>query len=80
MPVILICQSIDHRIKGVVDLTSSQQVKGFHVELVADALLVRAGRGDQEEQRLLTGITGTFGKDIVEFSVWLSMNLIQNKT
>ena len=64
----------------MVDLTSSQQVKGFHVELVADALLVRAGRGDQEEQRLFTGVTGTFGKDIVEFPVWLGMNLIQNKT
>ena len=80
MPVIFICQSIDHGVKGVVDLTASQQVKGFHVELVADALLVRAGRGDQEEQRLLTGITGTFGKDIVEFSVWLGMNLIQHQT
>ena len=64
----------------MVDLTSSQQVKSFHVKLVADALLVRAGRGDQEEQRLLTGITGTFGKDIVEFSVWLGMNLIQHQT
>ena len=50
------------------------------MKLVADALLVRAGRGDQEEQRLLTGITGTFGKDIVEFSVWLGMNLIQHQT
>ena len=50
------------------------------MELVADALLVRAGRGDQEEQRLFTGVTGTFGKDIVEFSVWLGMNLIQHQT
>nr|DAY88116.1 MAG TPA: hypothetical protein [Caudoviricetes sp.] len=48
------------------------------MELVTDALLVRACRGDQEEQRLLTGITGTFSKDIVEFSVWLGVyaNLI----
>lgn len=75
-----ICQSIDHGVESVVNLAASQQVKGFHVELVTDALLVRACRGDQEEQRLLTGITGTFGKDIVEFSVWLGMNLIQNKT
>ena len=80
MPVIFICQSIDHGVKGVVDLTSGQQVKCLHVKLVTDALLVRAGRGDQEEQRLFTGVTGTFGKDIVEFPVWLGMNLIQNKT
>ena len=50
------------------------------MELVTDALLVRAGRGDQEEQRLLTGITGAFGKDIIELSVGLGMNLIQHQT
>ena len=46
VPVIFICQSIDHGVKCVVDLTASQQVKRLHVELVADALFVRAGRGD----------------------------------
>ena len=80
VPVIFIRQSVYHGVKGVVDLTSGQQVKRLHVQLVTDALLVRAGRGDQEEQRLLTGITGTFGKDIVKFSVWLGMNLIQHQT
>ena len=61
VPVILIGQAVDHGVESVVDLTSGQQVKCLHVEFVADALLVRAGRGDQEEQRLFTGITGTFG-------------------
>ena len=80
VPVILIGQTIDHWVKGVVDLTAIQQIKCFHVQFVANALFIRAGRGDQEEQRLLTGITGTFGKDIVEFSVWLGMYLIQHQT
>ena len=79
MPVIFIGQSVDHRVEGVVDLAVSQQVKGFHVQLIADALLVRAGRGDQEEQRLFTGITGTFGQNIVELAVGLGMDLIQHK-
>ena len=80
MPVILIGQTIDHRVKGVVNFPTVQQVKGFHVQLIADTLLVRAGRGNQEEQRLFTGVTGTFGQDIVELAVGLGMDLIQHQT
>ena len=79
MPVIFIGQSIDHRIECVVYLATGKKVKGFHVQLIADALLVGACRGDQEEQRLFTGITGTFGQNIVELAVGLGMDLIQHK-
>ena len=49
------------------------------MQLVADALLVGAGRGDQEVQRLFTGIAGAFGQDIIQLAVWLGMDFIQNK-
>ena len=79
MPVILVRQTVDHRVKGVVNLTAVQQIKCLHVQLVANALLIRTSRGDQEEQRLLTGITRAFGKDIVELAVWLGVYLIQDE-
>lgn len=79
MPVIFIGQSIDHRIECVVYLATGKKVKGFHMQLIADALFVGAGRGDQEEQRLFTGVTGTFGQNIVELAVGLGMDLIQHK-
>ena len=50
------------------------------MQFVADAFLVRAGRGDQEEQWLFTGITGTFGKNIIELAVGLGVNFIQNES
>ncbi len=34
----------------------------------------------RKEQRLLTGITGTFGKDNRRVFGWLGMNLIQHQT
>ena len=80
MPVIFIGQSIDHRVECVVYLATGKKIKGFHMQLIADALLVRAGRGDQEEQRLFTGITGTFGQDIVELAVGLGMDFVQHQT
>ena len=49
VPVILIGQAVDYRIKSMVNLAAVQQIKCFHVQFVADAFFVRAGRGNQEE-------------------------------
>ena len=50
------------------------------MQLVADAFLICSCCSNQEEQRLFSGIAGTFGQNIVELSVWLGMYLIQNQT
>ena len=78
MPVLVIPQTINHRVKGVVDLPAVQDVQCLGMQLVADALLVGTGRGDQEVQRLFTGVTGAFGQDIVELAVGLGMDFVQH--
>ena len=80
MPVIIVLQTVDDRIEGVVNLPSLQDIQCFHMELIADTFPVRPRCGNQEIQRLLTGIAGSFGKDIIELPVWLRMNLVQHKT
>ena len=73
VPVLIVPQSVDHRVKGVVDLPAVQDIQRLGVQLIADALLVGAGRGDQEVQRLFTGVAGAFGQDIVELAVGLGI-------
>ena len=63
----------------MVDLSAVQDVQSLHVQLVTDGFLIRTGCGDQEEQGLLSGITGAFGQDIVELAVWLGMYFVQHK-
>ena len=79
MPVLIVPEAVDHRVKGVVDLPAVQDIQRLGMQLVADALLVGAGRADQEVQRLFTGIAGAFGQDIVELSVGLGMDFVQNE-
>ena len=50
------------------------------MQFIADAVLVVAGCGDDEKERLLPGITGSFGQDIVELPVWLCVDFIKDKT
>ena len=62
----------------MVDLASLDDVLGFLVNLIADGLCIVAGRGDEEIQRLHTGIAGAFRHDIKEFAIWLGMQLIEH--
>ena len=47
------------------------------VKLITNGVGIISSCGNQKVQGLFSGITGTFGKNIVEFSVWLGMYLIQ---
>ena len=46
--------------------------------LIADAVSVRSGSGNQEIQRLHSGITGAFGHNIKELSVRLRVKFIEH--
>ena len=48
------------------------------MNFIADAVGVRSGCGNQEIQRLHSRITGAFGHNIKELSVWLSVQLIKD--
>lgn len=48
------------------------------MQFVADAVLVIARCGDDEKERLLPGITGAFGQDIVELPVRLGVDFIKD--
>ena len=62
----------------MVDLASLDDVFGLLVDLIADGLRVVAGRGDEEIQRLHTGITGALGHNIKELTVRLGVQLIEH--
>ena len=70
---LVIGKAVNYRIKGVINLPTCHDIQRFHVELVADALLIRPCGRNQEVQRLLTGIAGALGQNIVQFPVGLSM-------
>ena len=76
-PVVRLLCTVNNRIKGVVDLSSVNDVLGFLVYLIADGLRIVAGRGDKEIQRLHTGIAGAFCHDIKELAVRLRVQLIE---
>ena len=49
------------------------------MQLVADAVFVGASGGDDEEQRLLTGIAGAFGQHVIELAVGLGVYLVKHQ-
>ena len=49
------------------------------MQFITDALLIGTGGGDDEEQGLLTGIAGTFGQNIVKFSVGLCVYFVKDQ-
>ena len=49
------------------------------MQFITDTFLIRPGRGDDKKQRLLTGVTGAFGHDIIEFPVRLGVDLIKDE-
>ena len=70
-------QAIDHGVKGGILLPPCHQIQDLGVQFVANAVLVIARRGDDEKERLLPGITGAFGQDIVELPVWLGVDFVK---
>ena len=56
-----------------------QNVLCFLVNFIADAVGVRSGSGNQEVQRLHSGIAGTFGHNIKQLSVRLVVPNLGNR-
>ena len=50
------------------------------VNLPADAVAIRTGCGDQKEKGLLSCVAGTMGHNVIQQSVGLGMQLIENNT
>ena len=63
----------------MVDFASLDDVLGLLVDLVADGLRIVAGRGDEEIQRLHTGVAGAFGHDVKELAVGLVVPNLGNR-
>ena len=64
----------------MVDLATLNDIFCFLMYLIADGLRIIAGCGNEEIQRLHTGIAGAFGHDIKEFAVGLGVQLIEYHT
>ena len=63
----------------MVDFPASHDIQRLGVQLIADGFLIRACGRDQKVQRLLPGITGALGENIVQFPVGLGMDLVQHE-
>ena len=72
-------QAIDHGVKGGIFLPARHQVQGLCVQFIADAVLVVACRGDDEEEWLLPGIAGALGQDIIELAVRLGVDFVKDQ-
>ena len=72
-PIIILRCPIYDWIKGGVDLFAIQDVLGFLVLLVADAVGVGAGGCDQEVKRLGASIPTAFGHHVEERPVGLGV-------
>ena len=79
-PVILLGSAIDNRIEGRVNFSTFEDILCLLVGFVADGVGVGTGSGDQEIQRLHSGVTGAFGHNIKEFSIRLRVQLIKYHT
>ena len=77
-PIFRFICTINNRIESRIMLSAFQNVLCLLMYLIADAVSVRSGSGNQEIQRLHSGITGTFSHDIKELSVRLRMKLIKH--
>ena len=77
-PIVRFLRTVDDRIEGVVNLAPLDDVLCLPVDLIADGLRIVAGRGDEEIQRLHTGIAGALGHNIKELAVWLGVQLIEH--
>ena len=64
----------------MVDLPACHDIQRLGVQLITDALLIRTCGRDQEIQRLLSGITGALGQNILQLPVRLGMYLVQDES
>lgn len=62
----------------MVDLASLDDILCFLVDLIADGLCIVAGRGDEEIQRLHTGVAGAFGHDVKELAIGLRVQFVEH--
>ena len=76
-PVLGFICSIDNRIESRIMLSAFQNVLCLLMYLIADAVSVRSGCGDEKIQRLHSRITGAFGHNIKQLSVRLRMKFIK---
>ena len=77
-PVLGFIRAIDHRVEGRVDLPALKDVLGLLVRLVANGVGVGPGSGNQEVQRLHSGIARALGHDIKELPVGLRVQLVEH--
>ena len=77
-PVVRFVGAVDHGIEGVVNFPAFDNVQGFLVDFIADGFGVISGSGNEKIQRLHPGVTGTFGHDIKELPVGLSVQLVKH--
>ena len=56
-----------------------QNILRFLVDFIADAVGIRSGCGNQEIQRLHSGIAGTFGHNIKQFPIGLVVPNLGNR-
>ena len=59
-------------------LSAFQNVFRLLMYLIADAVGIRSGCGNQEIQRLHSGIAGTFGHNIEQFPIGLRVKFIEH--
>ena len=76
-PVLIRFRAVNDRIKGWIDLPAVEDVLRFLVDFIADGVCVIPCSGNQEIQRLHSGITGALCHYIKEFPVWLGVQLIK---
>ena len=76
-PIVGLIRTINHRIKGGVDFPAIQNIPRLLVNLIADAVHVIARRGNEKIERLLSGVAGAVGHNIIELPVWLGVQLVK---
>ena len=77
-PVFRFICTVNDRIESRIVLSAFQNVFRLLVYLIADAVGVCSGCGDEKIQRLHSGITGAFGHNIKQLSVRLRMQFIKH--
>ena len=77
-PVVVLLRAVDDGVERRVGLPPLQDVLGLLVRLVADAVDVGPGRGDQEVERLRPGVAGPLRHDVEELPVGLGVQLVED--
>ena len=77
-PVGLIRDGIHHRVEGGIMFPAFQDVDGLGVYLVADGILVRSRRGNDEIQGLLSGRAGALRHDVEQLAIGLAQQFVED--